>query len=219
MLLSCPRRSTPVIEAMRRMGTMRITASGRGRLSYWAASTRNTNTTASTKAKTAVLLARICCKARAVHSWVKPWGSVSPASCCMGAIAGKVNLGHRVFEQREDLLQARRLRGATHHGRHRCPKCLRPSPGAVLDHHAEATGGADATDRRRSYDQNEPFLDSRQLLQEGSLERGTRLPRILRTRLEWVEGDEDGPRVGSGGEGSAGEADQVDRVGNPRHLT
>jgi hypothetical protein len=35
------------------MGTMSITASGKVRLSYWAARTRNTNPTASTKAKTA----------------------------------------------------------------------------------------------------------------------------------------------------------------------
>ena len=60
-------------------------------------------------------------------------------------------------------------RGATCHGRHRRPKRLRPSPAAVLDHHAEATGGADAADGRRSYDENEAFLDYGQLLQEGSL--------------------------------------------------
>ena len=61
--MSCPRSTTPVIEAMRHIGTMRITASGKVMLSYWAASTRKTNTTASTNAKTAVLLARNCWKA------------------------------------------------------------------------------------------------------------------------------------------------------------
>ena len=93
-----------------------------------------------------------------------------------------------------------------------------PRPAAVLDHHAEATGGADAADRRRRYDQNEAFLDYGQLLQEGSLERGTRFLRILRALLEWLEGDEDGTRVGSVGEGGAREADQVDRVADPGHL-
>ncbi len=57
-----------MIEAMRHIGTMRITASGSVRLSYWAASTRNTNTTASAKAKTAVSPARSCWKASVVHS-------------------------------------------------------------------------------------------------------------------------------------------------------
>jgi hypothetical protein len=56
------------MDAMRHMGAMRMTASGRVTLSYCAASTRNTNTTASTKAKAAVLPARICWKASVVHS-------------------------------------------------------------------------------------------------------------------------------------------------------
>src|SRR6266436_1648733 len=87
-----------------------------------------------------------------------------------------------------------------------------PRPDAVLDHHAEAPGGADAADGRGSYDQNEAFLDCGKLLQEGSLERGARFPRILRPLLEWLEGDEDRTRVGGVGEGGAGEANQVDRV-------
>ena len=60
MLLSCPRKRTPVMEAMMHIGTIRMTASGNVRLSYWAASTRKTKTTASRKAKTAVLPARNC---------------------------------------------------------------------------------------------------------------------------------------------------------------
>ena len=48
------------MEAIRHIGTIRMTASGSVRLSYWAASTRNTNTTASRKAKMAVLPARSC---------------------------------------------------------------------------------------------------------------------------------------------------------------
>ena len=68
MLLSMPRRMMPVIEATRHIGTMRITASGMVRLSYWAASTRNTNTTASPNAKPDVLPALSCWNARVVHS-------------------------------------------------------------------------------------------------------------------------------------------------------
>ena len=68
MLLSCPRSTTPTIEAIRHIGTIRITASGSVRLSNCAASTRNTNTTASTKAKAAVLPARFCWNASVVHS-------------------------------------------------------------------------------------------------------------------------------------------------------
>jgi hypothetical protein len=60
MLLSCPRSTTPTIDATRHIGTIRITATGSVRLSYCAASTRNTNTTASTKAKVAVLPALLC---------------------------------------------------------------------------------------------------------------------------------------------------------------
>ena len=40
----------------------------------------------------------------------------------------------------------------------------------------------------------------------------------LRPLCERFERDEDGTRVGSVGEGGAGEADQVDRVVNPGHL-
>ena len=62
--------------ATRHIGTIRITASGSVRLSYCAARTRNTNTTASTKANIAVLPALICWKASVVHSLAKPSGSV-----------------------------------------------------------------------------------------------------------------------------------------------
>src|SRR5258708_19791682 len=71
---------------------------------------------------------------------------------------------------------------------------------------------------RGRYDQNEAFLDCGQLLQKGSLEGGKRFTRIVCALLEWLEGDEDRTRVGSVGERGAGEADQVDRMGNPGHL-
>ena len=46
MLMSPPvRQATPVIELSMHIGTTRMTASGSAQLSYWAASTKNTNTT------------------------------------------------------------------------------------------------------------------------------------------------------------------------------
>ena len=68
MLLSMPRMTTPVMEAMRLIGTMRMMASGSVRLSNCAASTRNTKATPSAKANTAALPARTCWKASSVHS-------------------------------------------------------------------------------------------------------------------------------------------------------
>ncbi len=47
--------STPAIEQSRHMGTTRITASGSDQLSYCAAKTRNTRTTARTNTQMAVL--------------------------------------------------------------------------------------------------------------------------------------------------------------------
>ena len=47
--------STPATEHKRHIGTTRITASGSDQLSYWAASTRNTSTTAKRKTIIAVL--------------------------------------------------------------------------------------------------------------------------------------------------------------------
>ena len=46
---------TPMIALSRHIGTTRITASGSDQLSYWAASTRNTMTTARPKMIMAVL--------------------------------------------------------------------------------------------------------------------------------------------------------------------
>ncbi len=69
-----PRSSTPLIAASRHIGTIRITASGSSTLSYCAASSRNTNTTARLNAITAVLPATFSCKAISVHSKPKPDG-------------------------------------------------------------------------------------------------------------------------------------------------
>src|SRR5258707_12181253 len=90
-------------------------------------------------------------------------GHVDAEHLRLGAVDVEVDLGCRAFEQREDLLQARRLRGTTHHGSHGRPERLRPPPGTVLDHHAEATGGAHAPDGRRGYDKKDTLPDYGQL--------------------------------------------------------
>ncbi len=60
MLLSPCEIHTPSMAANRLIGTIRITANGSVRLSYCAASTRNTSSTHSGKIHTAELPARIC---------------------------------------------------------------------------------------------------------------------------------------------------------------
>ena len=60
MLLSSPRRFTPVIAANRVIGTMRMIDSGSRRLSNCAASTRKTNTTERVKMIAAILPASFC---------------------------------------------------------------------------------------------------------------------------------------------------------------
>ena len=60
MLISMRAIITPSTEQRRHMGTTRITAMGIDQLSYWAASTKNTNTTARAKTIMAVLPAASC---------------------------------------------------------------------------------------------------------------------------------------------------------------
>ncbi len=57
------------------------------RLSYWAASTRNTRNTQSGKIQTALLPARICWQVRSVHSYSTPGGSVFIAIRSISSIA------------------------------------------------------------------------------------------------------------------------------------
>ena len=84
-----PRNSTPLMAANRHIGTIRITASGSRMLSYCAASSRNTNTTASVNATVAVLPATFSCSAISVHSKPKPVGRLA-AIFSMAAIAWPV---------------------------------------------------------------------------------------------------------------------------------
>ena len=60
MLMSMRASITPVTEQSRHIGTTKITARGSDQLSYCAASTRKTNTTASAKTIMAVLPACSC---------------------------------------------------------------------------------------------------------------------------------------------------------------
>src|SRR5262245_27244083 len=59
---------TAAIEHNRHIGTTRITANGSDQLSYWAASTRNTSTTANSKTPKAVLPVCNCNNPNSVHS-------------------------------------------------------------------------------------------------------------------------------------------------------
>ena len=68
----------------------------------------------------------------------------------LGAVDIEIELRRRGLEQREHLRQARRLVGARHDMAAAASlQRLRPAAGAVLDHHAEAAGIADAAHRRR----------------------------------------------------------------------
>ena len=60
--------STPTVEHSRHIGTTRMTARGSDQLSYWAASTRKTSTTARANANIAVLPVWSCSKASSVQT-------------------------------------------------------------------------------------------------------------------------------------------------------
>ena len=122
-------------------------------------------------------------------------GDVDAEQLRLGAVDVEIKLRRRVLEQREDLDQARRLRRPPHHRIDRALQGRRAAPGAILDHHAEAAGIADARHRRRRGDEDQPVLDRRQLLEQLALDRGGRLLRIGRALLERIERDED--RAGS----------------------
>jgi hypothetical protein len=75
-----------MIAESRHIGTMRMMASGKNRLSYFAASTRNTNSTQIGNTRIAVLPAISCWKVSSVHSNAMPLGRVSARmrviACC-----------------------------------------------------------------------------------------------------------------------------------------
>ena len=96
---------------------------------------------------------------------------------------------------------------------------LRAAAGAVLDHHAEAAGIADAGDRRRLHHEDQRLLDRRQNLpKQRPGDGGGRLARIAGALLPRLEGEEDRAGIGRIGEGRAGEADEVDAVRDARRL-
>ena len=74
------------------------------------------------------------------------------------AVNIEIELRRLCLEQREHLHQTRRLRRAAHHRIDRALQRLRAAAVAVLDHHAKATGVADAVHRRRLHDDHEGFL-------------------------------------------------------------
>ena len=92
MLMSIRARATPAIEHSRHIGTTRITASGSDQLSYWAASTRNTSTTASSEHVH-----------RRVAGQVLQQGQLGPLDCAWLAAS---SLSARRFHQRHGLAGA-----------------------------------------------------------------------------------------------------------------
>ena len=107
-------------------------------------------------------------------------GHVDAEQLRLGAVDIEIELRRRGLEQAEHLLQAGRLRRPAHHGVGRALQGLRPPPGAILDHHAEAAGIADAAHRRRRHHHHQRFLDRGDDLREQlALDRGRRLVRIL----------------------------------------
>ena len=93
-------------------------------------------------------------------------GDIDAEQLRLGAVDVEIELRRRGLEQREHLLQAGRLRGRAHHGVGRGLQRLRPAPGAVLDHHAEAAGIADAAHRRRRHHHHQRVLDRREFLEQ-----------------------------------------------------
>ena len=87
MLLSPSVSHTPSIADRMLIGTIMMIANGSVRLSYIAASTRNTSSTLIGKIQSAALPARICWYVRSVHSNLIPRGSVSAAMRSAAACA------------------------------------------------------------------------------------------------------------------------------------
>ena len=145
-------------------------------------------------------------------------GHVDAEQLRLGAVDVEIELRRRGLEQREHLQQARRLRRPPHHGEGRGLQRLRPAAAAVLDHHAEAAGVADAVHRRRLHHEDQRFLDRRQLAEQRALNAGRGLVRIPGPVLEGIEHQEGRAGIRRVGEGRAGEADDVDRAFDARRL-
>jgi len=74
----------------------------------------------------------------------------------LGAVDIEIDLRGGSLEQREDVLDPWRLRGARHEVGGHGLQCRRAASGAILDDHAEAAGIADAAHRRRQHRDQEP---------------------------------------------------------------
>ena len=122
-------------------------------------------------------------------------GNIDAEQLRLDAIDVEIKLRRGVLEQRIDLGEPRRLRRPPHHRVDRALQGLRSAPGAVLDHHAEAAGIADAGNRRRRGNEDQAVLDRLQAHEQLALDRGGRLPRICGALLERIERDEDGARI------------------------
>ena len=96
---------------------------------------------------------------------------------------------------------------------------MRPVPaGAILNDHAEAAGIADAPHRRRQHGDQKAFLNFCKPAIEFGLDSRCRLARIPRALFERVQGQEYRAGIGRVGEGRAGEANDIDAMGDTGHA-
>ena len=120
---------------------------------------------------------------------------------------------------RNTCCKARRLRCPPHHRIDRVLQGLRAASGAIFDHHAEAAGIADAGNRWRRGNENQPVMDRLQTLKKLALDCGCRLPRILRPFLERIERHEYRAGIGRIGKGRPGKSDNIHSVRDARAPT
>ena len=148
-------------------------------------------------------------------------GDVDAEQLRLGAVDVEVELRRRGLEQREHLGDARRLRGACPSWRSTalCSAC-RPAAGAVLDHHAEAAGIADALHGRRlDHDDEAPPGSAASRLNSSPWMPAADLRGSRRALLERLEHQEERAGVRRMGEGRAGKADDVDRLRDARRFS
>ena len=118
----------------------------------------------------------------------------------LGAVDIEIDLRRRGLEQREHLREAGRLVGARQQSAVRFAQRLRAVAGAILDHHAEAAGSADAAHRRRQHRRTmKAVLDARQpAITARAWIAGRRLARIACARfVERLEHQKSAPEFGA----------------------
>ncbi len=131
----------------------------------------------------------------------------------LGAVDVGVDLRRRRIEKREDLDQAGCAVRRTRDRIGRLFEGARPATGTILDIHLETAAGSDARHRWRRDHQHESLAQSLRLATQ-VIEDGVRRETGLHPLLEWFQGDEDHPGIGSAREGRSVEARERHRVGH-----